>query len=414
MDLATLFRQLGIALGLGLLVGLQRERVESRLAGFRTFALVTVFGTLSAQLARLGDSPWLPAAGLLALTALIALGNFLKLRGGEVDPGQTTEVALLLMYAVGVFLVVGPAPVAIAVGGGVAVLLHLKPEMHRFADRLGETDFRAVMQFALITLVILPVLPDRTYGPYDVLNPREIWLMVVLIVGIGLGGYLAYKLFGDRAGTVLAGLLGGVISSTATTVSYSRRATASPRSSPLAALVIAIAGAVVFARVLLEIAVVAPGFLPVAAPPLGLLLGVFVLVTAVAWLAGAAGEAEMPEQANPSELKPALVFAFLYALVLLAVAAAREHLGPAGLYGVAALSGLTDVDAITLSTSRLVAGGRLAPETGWRLIVLASLSNLVFKAGVVAVLGPRRLLGRVGLYFGLVAAAGGLLLALWG
>lgn len=413
MELTSLFTQLGIALGLGLLVGLQRERVESRLAGFRTFALATVFGTLSAQLALLLESPWLPAAALVALTGLVVLGNLLKLREGEADPGQTTEVALLLMYGVGAYLAVGPAPVAIAVGGGVAVLLHLKPEMHRFADRLVEADFRAVMQFALITLVILPVLPDRTYGPYEVLNPREIWLMVVLIVGIGLGGYLAYKLFGDRAGTLLAGVLGGVISSTATTVSYSRRAADAPRSTPLAALVILIAGAVVFVRVLLEIAVVAPGFLAIAAPPLGVLLAVLVVIAAVAWLTGAPGEAEMPEQANPSELKPALVFALLYALVIFAVAAAREHLGAAGLYGVATLSGLTDMDAITLSTARLVDGGRLAPGTGWRLIVVASLANLLFKTGMVAVLGPRRLLARVSLYFGLAAAAGGALLLLW-
>lgn len=404
-DLSDVFLHFGIALGLGLLVGLQRERAASLLGGVRTFALVTLSGTLAAYLAQpLGG--WLVAAGLVSLAGLLVAGNLIKLKGGRFDPGLTTEVAMLLMFGVGAYLVVGPAEVAIALGGTVAVLLYLKPQLHGLSEKIGDADFRAIMQFALITLVILPVLPNRTFGPYQVLNPREIWLMVVLIVGLGLSGYLAYKVLGDRGGALLAGLLGGVISSTATTVSYSRRAAASPAASGLAALVVVIASGVSFVRLLIEIGVVAPAFLSSAALPLGLMLAALAAYALALWRRRSPGETEAPEAENPSELKPALIFAGLYALILVAVEAARRHLGASGLYAVAAISGLTDLDAITLSTSNLVSSGRLEAAVGSRLVVLAALSNLAFKAGVVAFLGNRGMLLRVGLGYGLAAAVG--------
>ena len=222
MDLTATFETLGVALGLGLLVGLQRERAASALAGFRTFPLVTVFGAVTGILSKdLGG--WILAAGLLALAALIISGNLAKLKAGNVDPGLTTEAALLLMYGVGAYLVFGHRPVAVAVGGAVAVLLYLKPELHSLATRLGEEDFRGIMQFVVISLVIFPVLPNRAYGPFQVLNPHRIWWMVVLITGLSLAGYVAYKLFGHRICAALGAVLGGLISSTATTVSYARR-----------------------------------------------------------------------------------------------------------------------------------------------------------------------------------------------
>jgi uncharacterized membrane protein (DUF4010 family) len=279
--------------------------------------------------------------------------------------------------------------------------------------RIGEKDLRAIMQFVLIALVILPVLPDRDMGPYGVLNPFQIWWMVVLIVGLSLAGYVAYKLFGAGAGTVLAGILGGLISSTATTASYARRSRESPELSRLAALVVMLASTVVFGRVLVEIAAVARGRLLDLAPPLAAMLGICALVSGAAWLLGRDGEEELPKQENPAELKAALLFGALYAAVLLAVAFARDRFGTAGLYTVAALSGLTDMDAITLSTSRLVQASQLDPGTGWRAILLASMANLGFKAGIVAVLGSRALLGRIALLFGAALAGGGLIFWLW-
>jgi uncharacterized membrane protein (DUF4010 family) len=412
MDLTLVFKQLGIALGLGLLVGLQRERVASRLAGVRTFPMITILGTVCAMLAQ-PFGGWVMAAGFITLAAVIIIGNIVALKDGHTDPGLTTEIAMLLMFAVGAYLVVGHEEVAIAVGGGLAVLLQFKGELHGVTSRFGETDLKAIMQFALISLVILPVLPNQTYDRYAVLNPRQIWWMVVLIVGINLGGYIAYKFFGSETGVILGGILGGLISSTATTVSYSKRTSNAPDASRLAAIVIIISSTVVYARVLLEIALVAPSFLPFASVPILILLLLFMTLGAGVWLWAREEQTEMPPQQNPTELKSALFFAIVYAIVIFAVAAVRARFGDSGLYIVAGLSGLTDVDAITLSTSQLVNSGRLGAETGWRLIVVALMSNLVFKTAIVVALGHRRLLSKIGPFYGLGLGAGVLLLVLW-
>lgn len=407
-----IFIQLAVALGLGLLVGLQRERVDSVIAGFRTFALITLFGAVAGQLGKTFGG-WVVVAGILAVAGLMTAGNLARMQKGEAEPGQTTEIAAVLMFGVGVWVVVGSMPVAVVLGGAVALVLHLREPLHEFAGKMEERDVRGIMQFVLIALVILPVLPDRTFGPYGVLNPYQIWWMVVLIVGLSLAGYVAFKRFGAGAGAVLGGILGGLVSSTATTVSYARRSKEEPEVSRLAALVVMIASTVVFARVLVEIAAVAGRSFVALAPPIAVVLGVAAALSAAMWFWGRGDGAEMPKPGNPAELKPAILFGLLYAAVLLAVAFARDRFGTAGLYTVAAISGLTDVDAITLSTSRLVDGRRLEPGSGWRAILIAALSNLVFKAGIVAVLGSRGLLWRVGMLFGGVVAAGAAVLWLW-
>jgi uncharacterized membrane protein (DUF4010 family) len=412
MEMPLVFSKLGIALGLGLLVGLQRERVQSQLAGIRTFALITVFGTVSALVGQaLGG--WVVALGGVAVAALLVVGNLAQQQAKESDPGLTTEVAALLMYAVGAYLVVGHTAVGIALGGGVALLLHLKAPMHAFVARIGEADIKAIMQFVLLALVIWPVLPDQDYGPYGALNPHDIWLMVVLIVGISLGGYVAAKLFGPGSGALVGGVLGGMISSTATTVSYARHTRQSADSIPVAATAIVIASTVVFVRVLAEVAVVAPGAFCQLAPPLGLMLAWMALISAGLYFFGRPKDAEPPPQANPAELKAALLFGGLYALALVGVAAARDYLGATGLYGVAAASGLYDLDAITLSTARLVNQGQLDAGTGWRLILTAALANLGAKAGIAAALGHRRLFRGVLVPFAVAIAGGIVLLLAW-
>jgi uncharacterized membrane protein (DUF4010 family) len=416
VELTSLFQFLGISLGLGMLVGLQRERAASKLGGLRTFPLVTIFGTISALIAQM-VSGWIIAAGLLSLAIMILIGNLGAMhhdQDGSTDRGGvTTEIAMLVMYCVGAYLPYGRAEIAVAIGAGVAVLLHFKKPLHGLVERLGDDDVRAIMQFALLSLVILPALPDRTYGPYDVLNPREIWLMVVLIVGLGLGGYVAYRFFGQQAGTVLGGILGGLISSTATTVSYARRAAATPSASTLAAIVVTIASTIVYARLLLEMFVVAPGHIRATGPPLAVLLGVMLAMSSVLWYLSRNEKNEMPEQGNPSELKSALVFGAIYAAVVFAVAAAKTHFGESGLYVVAAISGLTDVDAITLSSMNLVNAGTLETRDAWRLVVIASTSNLAFKVGAVATLGNRLLLTWFGGVASIAAITAVCLLVFW-
>ena len=409
---ANPFVQLGISLLLGLLVGLQRQRTEASVGGIRTFPLIAAFGTLCGLLA-IEHGGWVIAAGLIALAALLVVSNFMLARGGDTDAGQTTEVAALLLYGIGAYVVFGELAVAVALGGAIAVLLHYKDLLHAFAAKIGERDVTAIMQFVLITLVILPVLPNQAYGPYAVLNPFQIWLMVVLIVGISLIGYIAHKFFGAREGAVLGGLIGGLVSSTATTVSFARRTNETLRGSGLAALVIMIASGSVFARVIAEVGVVAPEHFRQIVPPLVGMLAVSVVIATALYLRTRDHHAAMPEHGNPADLRTAMIFGGMYALIVFAVAATKTEFGDRGLYIVAVLSGLTDMDAITLSTSQLVNQGRLETGTAWRMILVASLSNLAFKGALVAFLGGRALFRDIAMAFGFAILAGAGMLWLW-
>ena len=412
LTLSETFLKMGISLGVGLLVGMQRERAESRVAGIRTFPLITMLGTVLGLLAlRFGG--WVIAAGLLSVVALIIVGNMGRVQNGPEAPGVTTEAAMLLMYGVGAYLVPGQELVAVVVAGTVAVLLYLKPQMHAFVRKMGDTDFKAIMQFVLITLVILPVLPNQGNGPYNVLNPYKIWLMVVLIVGIRLAGYVAYKFLGARTGSLLSGVLGGLISSTATTVSYARQAREAPESISMAVLVIMMASTVVFVRVLVIIGIVAAPLFLVLVGPLGAMLGAMVLISGAVWLLTRKEQVTVPEQENPSELKPALIFAAVFALVQVGVSLAKDYFGTEGLYAVAFMSGLADMDAITLSTLQMAKEKQLDAGMAWRMILVASMANLVFKGASVAVLGNRRLFVRIGIPFGIALIAGCLILWFW-
>jgi uncharacterized membrane protein (DUF4010 family) len=234
--------------------------------------------------------------------------------------------------------------------------------------------------------------------------------MVVLIVGIRLGGYLAYKSIGVRGGAWVSGVLGGLISSTATTVSVARRSKESPGQPEVAACVILIASAIVFVRVALLLGATAPQFLQAAVLPL---LPMFLVLAALGWISlrkSRDGPSSALEQSNPTELKPALFFGLFYAIVLLVVAAAHKHFGAQGLYWAAAFSGLTDMDAITLSVANLVNSEAVPAGTGWRVILVAAMANLVSKAGLVAILGERPVLARIAVGFGIAMATAAVLL----
>jgi uncharacterized membrane protein (DUF4010 family) len=285
--------------------------------------------------------------------------------------------------------------------------------MHSFVSRMGADDIRVIMQFVLLALVILPVLPNENYGPFGAFNPHEIWLMVVLIVGLSVAGYIVYKFFGQNAGVVLGGALGGLVSSTATTVSYARRVGQQPSAVGQAAVVLVIASTVAIVRVIVEVAVAAPPTVRYIAPPLTVMFLWMLALSFAVYRFGGQSEVELPPPKNPAELRTAIAFGALYALIKLAVAATHYYFEDSALYAVAGLSGLTDMDAITLSTAKLVEQERLSSTLGWQLILTASLANLTFKGGIAFVLGHRQFALRSLLIFGGAIVGGVLILFLW-
>lgn len=375
------------SLAIGLLIGLERERRRSAKAGLRTFALVALLGTLSGLLADQADSGWILAAGLLVVGAMI-IAAYINQPDDAGDPGTTSVVAILVCYCLGAAIWFGYGTLAVMLGIATTVLLYFKAELHGISHRLTPKDLISILQFAVLSFVILPILPDRSYGPYDALNPHQAWLMVVLVSGVSLAGYAALRLAGPQHGAPMMGLLGGLVSSTATTVVVSRHARANAALTSTAMVVVMVASLMVLLRLMVMAAVVAPAIIE----PLfkvftgGLVLGL--AVTAFGWRRlEAQGELPMPEVRNPTEIRTALGFGALYAVVLFCSAWLSDVAGAKGMYAVALASGLTDVDAITLSSLRLFSLDILSSTQAATSIALAVLSNLTFKAGLVITLG---------------------------
>ena len=407
-----LLKALGTSLGLGLLVGLEREWKRTEMAGIRTFGLVGLFGGLSGVLAG-GLGGWMIAAGMLACTVMAVMGNLAALRQKDADPGLTTEFAMLAVFTIGALAGMQQLAPAVICAGTVMVLLHYKEPLHGMVRKVGAKDLREIARLVLIGLVILPLLPNQKMGYLGVLNPFKIWLMVVLIVGISLTAYLVGKFIGGGKSAVISGILGGLISSTAVTASVSRRSRAEGAAGTILAAIVATAGAVVFGRVMVEVILTAPNHLwQLLPPPAVMLVWTGVIAVALLWWAKRAGEQPGEEEA-PSELKGAVMFGLLYMGVLYAVALAKQHFGDSGLYIVAAVSGLTDMDAITLSTSGLVASGDVDPRTGWRVVLLGGIANMIFKAGLAATLGKGAFRKWSLAAFGAAVAGGAVVVLLW-
>lgn len=376
-----------ISLGIGLLIGIERERHTDPKAGLRTFALVGLLGCLSALISEHTDNGWIIAVGLLGVAAMMVAAN-LNDPQDDGDPGTTSIVALMICYGLGAAVWFGYASLAVMAAITTTVLLYFKTELHGISAKLTHKDLISVLQFAVLSFVVLPVLPDTDYGPYGALNPHQVWLMVVLISGMALAGYAALRLVGAQHGAALIGLFGGMASSTATTVVFARHARDRADLARTATLVILIANLVVTVRLAVVSAVVAPALTLTLSIVLGAGLLAGLVVTAIGWrLITQQGELPMPEVSNPTELKTALTFGAVYAVVLLLSAWLQDIAGSSGLYLVALASGLTDVDAIALSSLRLYNLEKLGEFEAIVSITLAVVSNLVFKMGLVVAIG---------------------------
>jgi uncharacterized membrane protein (DUF4010 family) len=377
------------SLGIGLLIGLERERRPAAKAGVRTFALIALLGTLAAVA---GASAWTIPVGLAAVAAMLIVAHA-RVQPGE-DPGTTTVAAAGVCYLLGVLAGSGHPGLAGALGIGVTALLYFKPEIEGLSTALERNEQVSILQFLIVTFIILPILPDRGYGPYEALNPRNIWLMVVLVSGIGLASYIALRLAAGRHGLAMTAVLGGVLSSTAATVLYARRSRENPAMERLALAVVPLTNLVPLARIALLATVVAPTILSSLAPVLGAALGCGLAVAAFFLRGVAAGPAPVPASRNPAELGTALRFAALYAGVLLASAWLADIAGDRGLYATALISGMVDIDPIVLSALNLYGEERLAASAAVPAIALAYLANVGFKLAVLLWFN-RRLAARV-------------------
>jgi uncharacterized membrane protein (DUF4010 family) len=412
MDELDLFQRLGVALAIGLLLGLERgwQRRDApeggRIAGLRTFALAGLLGGVGGWLASL-TGPVVLAFAFLGLSGLLALSYWVRLKKDE-DLGLTTEVALLLTFALGAASVVGDLAPPAAVAVVAALLLSMKHRLHRWVARIERLELEALIKLGLISVVILPLLPDQGYGPGAALNPYEIWWAVVVVAGLSFLGYAAIRLGGAQLGILLTGLFGGLASSTSTTVALARLARAQAGLSPVAASGAIIAGSVTFLRILALAAVFQPSLIAPLAVPMG--------VMTVSGLGGAAlirvldrGENDRMEKlddvANPLSLGTALSFGGLLTLVLLIVHYLKAWLGTAGVHAAAALSGVTDVDAITISVAKL-AGDDLSAAAAATAIFIATAVNTIVKAGIAIGMGGKVMGLRVGSVYLVVLTIG--------
>jgi len=399
-----LFVRFVVAFGIGALIGLEREQAESggTFAGSRTFPLFALVGALVQAF-----FPELLAITLLvvALLLTVAYAGKILLEG---DIGLTTVMAAVLTVLLGALAVSSDRGTlfAIIIGGTVTVLMSAKPTIHGFVDQIDDRERRASLKFILVVLVVLPILPNRELDALYGLNPRFIWLMVGFVSGLSFVAYILSRTVGPNRGIALTGVLGGFVSSTATTVSMAERTVESPDIYKIASFSIVIASIVMFPRALLEVAVVNPSLLPRVVVPLGAMTVVGLLIAAVVFWQSTTEPEIATELENPFRLLPALLFGAIFAIVLLVSQGANSWYGDSGIYATAFLSGLADVDAITLTLSALEAEGEISSSVATTGIVIGAIANTLMKAGLALVLGTALLGRRVLLALGTVSAVG--------
>ena len=395
LDPLALALRFAAALGLGVMLGLERERTqkpEGGFAGVRTFGLISLAGAMAGYLDAVLDRPSLALALFAAIAGLVIASAVLTARQGDV--GITTEVSALLAFLLGFLCLRGQ--VALAAGLAVASggMLALKDWLHALARRIETADVEATLKFAIVSIIILPLVPDQDFGPapLDVINPHTIWWMVVLISGLNFASYLLVKVVGPEHGVGLTGLLGGLVSSTAVTLGFAQRSRREPEQARTLALGILVAWTVMFLRVVLLVALAAQELAARVAWSLGALGMIsLAIVLVLRRRQRPDGRATVSAGANPFELEEAIRFGLLFGVVTFAARAAQVYLGDAGLYLAGAVAGLTDVDAIALSMAQLSAADPGNLVVGARTTVIAVLANTLTKGGMAVFLGAPEL-----------------------
>jgi uncharacterized membrane protein (DUF4010 family) len=378
------------ALLIGALIGVEREKRKSEglegIGGLRTFILLALIGAVAGFLSRGDGVPWVLLAAFLPVSALVFAGSSLNSRAEDGTFGLTTEIAAVAVFLLAAMTMLGHRELAIGLGVVTAAALAYKQPLHGLVAKLGWDDVYAGVRLLVATFIILPLLPDRTLDPWEALNPYKLWLLVILISSLSLVGYVATRWLGAGRGTALTGITGGLVSSTAVTLSFARRSRDEPAAGAALACGILLAWAVMFGRVLVLVLAVNAGLVYPLLPPFAA-MGLLTLLAA--WLlyrrgGKATGPQDVPLR-NPFSLTAAAKFAVVFAAVLLLVKVTQFYFPGGGVYIVAALAGLTDVDAITLSMAEYAKSN--PPTVAAIAVVIAAISNTVVKCGMVTTLG---------------------------
>lgn len=392
-DLDLLIR-FGVALVVGFLVGLQREFASEEpdreiAVGVRTFALLAAIGFAAALLSDMSKTPTIIAAVIGILGILFSISYYQDASRGS--PGLTTKVSAILTVLIGALAFYNRLTLVVAIGVAATALLSFKGEMHRFAHHLTREDLFAALKFAVVSAVILPVLPDKNYGPlpFNVLNPYKIWLFVALISGISFVGYVLIKWKGSKKGIGLTGLLGGLASSTAVSISFANRSRTSPKLAKQLAFAVLLAWTVMFVKVIVEVVVINPKLVTLIWKPFTASAAAGILYCAVLFRTQKTDRTSHHVPfSNPFELGTALKFGAIFAVILMISKGAQTYFGNIGIYSSSFLSSLVDVDAVVLSVAQLnLNPGGLDAKTAAGAITLAAVSNTLFKGAIALTAG---------------------------
>ena len=419
MEELEILGRMGVALGIGVLIGLERgwstrDLPEGRrVAGVRTFGLLALVGAVMALLSEALGGEVL-GLGFLAVVVILMFGRYLKVAETR-DIGVTTIVAGLLTFTLGAAAMLGHLELAVPAGVLTALLLSVKAELHSAIRHIDRQELLAALKLLIMSVVLLPVLPNRGFGPWQALNPFEIWTMVVLICSLSFVGYVGVKLLGERKGITLAALAGALVSSTAVTITLSRLPDKDRGRVRLVGGAIVLASAIMYARTLVVVAIFGLPLLAGLAAPLGL-AAVIGLLVAVTFIRSAG--TDQPDHGlslrNPFEFWMAVKFGLVLAVVIVLAQALKEWAGDTGVFLVAGASGFVDVDAATLSLARM-APDQIPVEVGVGAVLLASVTNTLFKASIAVYNSKAALLAPIMIGIGaqLAAIAVGALM-IWG
>lgn len=407
------FKQLGIAFALSSLIGLEREQKYQQtgtvgFGGVRTFILIGLFGALSYILSAYSIAYFVIfSVGFFSLIIASYVATYKKFKA----IGGTSELAAILVFIVGILCGMERYVVATVIALVVLSVMHFKISLHKWAKGIKNREIVSAIQFILVAFVVLPLLPNQSYGPFGFFNPYIVWLMVVFISAISFASYAAIKIFGTKRGIGITGFLAGFLSSTALTLSFSHQSKKNKKIINPFVLAIVVASSAMFFRILLEVSILSPGLLSKLLIPMITMGVVGILAVMFLWKKKDKTSKELEEKMinveSPFSLKPALKFGAFFAFISLLTKLGVEYMGDSGLYLTSFISGIMDVDAITVSVAGDFVSNKIGELSAVTAITIAAMTNTFVKGGIFLFLGNRRVALKIISVFALILLAGG-------